>query len=289
MIPVLSALACAFPLPVQAQESSSLEVTINTGSPAKAAAPAKKAPSKAVSQPKRGALASRSGRPQEPQAAPMTVSVRPGTVVVSSVQVRTTRSASGRVLSTAAKGQNLAVLSEMDGLYGVLMVNNTVGWVPKEAIQLMDYHTEVTLSAASPSGPSASPEPTNTSGLTEKQRQVLREAFTYMGVPYVWAGNGRSGLDCSAFVKNVFSTVGVTLPRHSGHQLSVGRTVTDTGELIAGDRLYFAMKGGTTITHTGIYIGEGLFIHASSNHGRVDVDPLFKTNYINKLVAIRRD
>ena len=109
-----------------------------------------------------------------------------------------------------------------------------------------------------------------------------------MGAPYVWAGNSRSGLDCSAFVKNVFSTVGVSLPRHSGDQISQGRKITDTGELVAGDRLYFAMKGGGTITHTGIYIGEGFFIHASSNHKCVDVDPLFKT-YVNKLVAIRRD
>jgi cell wall-associated NlpC family hydrolase len=109
-----------------------------------------------------------------------------------------------------------------------------------------------------------------------------------MGVPYVWAGNTRSGLDCSAFTKNVFSTIGVDLPRHSGHQIQVGRTITDTGNLIAGDRLYFAMKGGSTITHTGIYIGEGFFIHASSNHKCVDVDPLFKS-YVNKLVAIRRD
>lgn len=219
----------------------------------------------------------------------MTVTVRPGTVVVASVQVRVARPLDSRILSTAAKGQNLAVLSEMDGLYGVLMVNNTIGWVPKEAIQLMDYHTDVALAASVPGTPASAEATTNTSGLSEKQRQVLREAFTYMGVPYVWAGNGRSGLDCSAFVKNVFSTVGVSLPRHSGDQLVVGRTITDTSELIGGDRLYFAMKGGTTITHTGIYLGEGLFIHASSNHGRVDVDPLFTSNYIKKLVAIRRD
>lgn len=289
LIFALSAISLALPIAAGAQENSSLEVTVNTGVPPGSTPVSKKPPTKPIPAPNRGTLASRGGRPQEPQPAPMTLSVRPGTVTFAAVQVRASRAPDSRVLSTATKGQNLAVLSEMEGLYGVLMVNNTVGWVPKEAIQLMDYHTDVTLAAPSPTSPPSLEAPTNTSGLSEKQRQVIREAFTYMGVPYVWAGNGRAGLDCSAFVKNVFSTVGVTLPRHSGDQLALGRTITDTGELLASDRLYFAMKGGTTITHTGIYLGEGLFIHASSNHGRVDVDALFKTNYINKLVAIRRD
>lgn len=221
----------------------------------------------------------------------MKVMVRPGKVVIGSVAVRVSRAASSRVLSVANQGQTLAVLSELDEFYGVLMMNNTIGWVPKETIQLLDYDQEVTLEqpkAEPPSRSGAGDEIAERGGLSEKQRQVLREAFTYMGVPYVWAGNTRTGLDCSAFVKNVFSTVGVSLPRHSGHQITVGQKITDTGDLLPGDRLYFAMKGGTTITHTGIYIGDGLFIHASSNHKCVDVDPLFKS-YVNKLVAIRRD
>lgn len=282
-----------------AQDSSSLDVTVNTGTALSSAASrgagalmtaSARAPQAGTSN--RATLSSRAGRPQEPQSAPLSVTVRPGKVVVDSIAIRTGRTPASKVLSTATRGQTLAILSEMDGLYGVLMVNNTIGWLPKETMELLDYNTEVTLSnTPPPAGTSASSSSglADRNGLNEKQRQVLREAFSYMGVPYVWAGNTRTGLDCSAFTKNVFSTVGVDLPRHSGHQIQVGRTITDTGELVAGDRLYFAMKGGSTITHTGIYIGEGFFIHASSNHKCVDVDPLFKTHYIDKLVAIRRD
>lgn len=208
-------------------------------------------------------------------------------MVIDSVGVRVSRTDSSKILSVATVGQTLAVLSELEGFYGILMRNNTIGWVPKESMELLDYDQEVTLEQTAPT-PSGSPEIAERGGLSTKQRQVLREAFTYMGVPYVWAGNTRAGLDCSAFVKNVFSTVGVSLPRHSGDQTVVGRKITDTGELLPGDRLYFAMKGGSTITHTGIYIGDGLFIHASTNHKCVDVDNLFKS-YVNKLVAIRRD
>nr|WP_309687261.1 C40 family peptidase [Armatimonas sp.] len=300
-LPLLT-LTLALATAASAQSSSSLEVTVNTGAALSSAAtrgisaPAptsskqeKQATSKtSTPAPNRGALASRAGRPQEPQAAPMTVTVRPGKVVFDSVAIRTARAATSKMLSTAIRGQTLAILSEMDDLYGVLMVNNTIGWVDKSAVQLLDYNTEVTLEAPKEQPRSAASGLAERGGLDEKQRQVLREAFSYMGAPYVWAGNSRSGLDCSAFVKNVFSTVGVSLPRHSGDQITQGRKITDTGELVAGDRLYFAMKGGATITHTGIYIGEGFFIHASSNHKCVDVDPLFKT-YVNKLVAIRRD
>ncbi len=290
VIPFLTVLA---PM-AWAQDSSSLDVTVNTGTTISSgtARTSKGLPPlpRQSPTPNRGTLSSRVGRPQEPMSAPMAVSVRPGKVVVDSIEIRAARTPSSKVLSTATRNQTLAVLSEMDGLYGVLMVNNTIGWVPKETMELLDYNTEVTLSSTPPPAATAPPSSglADRSGLGEKQRQLLREAFSYMGVPYVWAGNTRSGLDCSAFTKNVFATIGVELPRHSGHQIQVGRTITDTGELIAGDRLYFAMKGGSTITHTGIYIGEGFFIHASSNHKCVDVDPLFKS-YINKLVAIRRD
>lgn len=291
-------LLAALPSAATAQDISTLEVTVNTGAAVAAAPkPAAKAPApkptakKAALLPSpssRGSLASRGGRPQPAQTAPLKLSVRPGVVVAETVVIRVGRMPNSRVLSSAKFEQNLAVVAEMDGMYGVLMLNNTIGWIPKEAIELQDYQVDVTLAppkhdvAPMDNGAGVS------SALTESQRQVLQEAFTYVGVPYVWAGNTRSGLDCSAFVKNVFKTIGVELPRHSGHQISVGRTITDTAQLLPGDRLYFAMKGGTTITHTGIYIGEGQFIHASSNHGHVDVDPLFKS-YVNKLVAIRRD
>jgi len=291
----------ALPTAALAQDTSTLEVVVNTGSSASAAkaapkakAPAPKAAPKSgkglPSIPSRATLSSRGGRPQPPAtpSAGLTLSVRPGVVVVETVVIRIGRLPNSRVLSTATFEQNLAVVTESDGMYGVLMLNNTIGWVPKESIELRDYNMDVTLTPPKHDVAPAENGAGLSSALSGAQRQVLQEAFTYMGVPYVWAGNTRAGLDCSAFVKNVFKTIGVTLPRHSGHQIGVGTAIADTAELQPGDRLYFAMKGGTTITHTGIYIGDGQFIHASSNHGHVDVDPLFKS-YVNKLVAIRRD
>jgi cell wall-associated NlpC family hydrolase len=116
---------------------------------------------------------------------------------------------------------------------------------------------------------------------------LLQEAFTYMGVPYVWGGVTRSGLDCSGFVGNVFRSQGVSLPRVAADQSKVGQLV-NWADLAPGDRLYFDMGRKGRISHTGLYIGNGYFIHASTNHHRVDVDPLNKPNYLKALVCARR-
>jgi N-acetylmuramoyl-L-alanine amidase len=215
-------------------------------------------------------------------------------VLPEKLTIRAGFDAKSQLLSVVAQGEHLAVVQEAPEHWGVLMVNNTVGWVPKSAIEMIDYRTEVTFANATAKSETAPPNPSNsvtqgnTIELDPVRKHILEEAFTYLGVPYVWAGNTRRGLDCSAFVKNVFATTGVQLPRHSGDQLRVGVEVQGP-DLRPGDRLYFDMKGSGRINHTGIYIGNGMFIHASSNQGKVGVDSLFKKNYYKGLVAARRD
>ncbi len=225
-----------------------------------------------------------------PQPAPK-VLAQLGYVLPAKLEVRVSQEAGARLLSVVQKGTNLAVVREGQEHWGVLMVNNTVGWVPKSSLELIDYRTEVSVPTPEPQSRPETDSEAGYPGVASddpRLESIMREAFTYLGVPYVWAGNTRNGLDCSAFVKNVFSTMGVTLPRHSGDQLTVGRAVQGP-DLRAGDRLYFDMKRAGRISHTGIYLGNGYFIHASSNQGKVGVDSLFKKNYYQGLVAARRD
>jgi cell wall-associated NlpC family hydrolase len=177
------------------------------------------------------------------------------------------------------------------------MANNTVGWTPKSGVELIDYRAEVsaptdpsaTRSAPSAAGSAAGYLAGMPQNMDPRAYGALRDAFSYLGVPYVWGGEGRNGLDCSAFVRNVFATQGVRLPRHSGDQIAVGREVQGP-ELRAGDRLYFDCSSRRSgIDHTGIYLGNGLFIHASGGKGQVTVDSIFKSLYYNGLVAARRD
>ena len=79
------------------------------------------------------------------------------------------------------------------------------------------------------------------------------------------------------------------MPRHSGDQARVGDAVASTDDLAPGDRLYFDMGRKGRVSHTGIYLGNGYFIHASSNRHCVGVDKLASGNYWKSLVAARRD
>ncbi len=185
----------------------------------------------------------------------------------------------GQLLARVAQGTYLAIKTDYAGWYGVTMIDGSLGWISKSAVRLLDYNV-IRPPAGGPGGEPADAEKLGTA--------VLKEAFRYLGVPYVWGGNGPSGLDCSGLVKNCFGQCGVWLPRRASEQARVGQPVPlSLSALHPGDRLYFAV-GRASIDHTAIYLGNGYFIHASLSRGKVGIDHLSKPLYGRHLVAARR-
>lgn len=99
---------------------------------------------------------------------------------------------------------------------------------------------------------------------------LLESAQYYLGTPYLWGGKTVYGADCSGFVQNVFKLHGVDVPRDANQQIAQGKEldISNLENLQPCDLLFFAESPGK-ISHVGIYVGEGIYIHLS-HFGRLN-------------------
>ena len=127
---------------------------------------------------------------------------------------------------------------------------------------------------------STAKRPSGLSSPGGEAERLRRIGEAYLGVPYRFGGQSRSGMDCSGFVRQVFSeAVGVKLPHNSAAMWNHGESVSRS-DLRPGDILFF--KGWFVIDHSAIYMGDNWFLHSQSGVGvcytRLDA-PYFKSHY----------
>jgi cell wall-associated NlpC family hydrolase len=104
-------------------------------------------------------------------------------------------------------------------------------------------------------------------------------ALQFQGYPYVWAGNTPSGFDCSGFTQYVLlNTIGIDIGHGVAEQTNYGAWV-NWGEWQPGDLVYFAGTYRDGISHTGVYIGDGQFIHAENEGTGVVISSLYSDYY----------
>lgn len=96
--------------------------------------------------------------------------------------------------------------------------------------------------------------------------QMIEEAKKFIGLPYRWGGNSSFGFDCSGFVQTLFFQMGVQLPRDASLQIK-SENVEEIGFqlLEKGDLVFF---GESKVTHVGIYLGDGQFIHSVTTNNK---------------------
>ena len=120
---------------------------------------------------------------------------------------------------------------------------------------------------------------------------LLKEAETYIGTPYRYGGTSRAGIDCSSFVKSVFESFNMNLPRVSADQAKEGIRIS-TEEAREGDLVFFATRGGSRVSHVGIIHGRDesgnlKFIHSSTSQG-VIVSSLNESYWGKRLLYVKR-
>lgn len=225
----------------------------------------------------RGTLPSRSGTPDR-------IVGRLGEIQQRASIFRSQSSGSGR-LATVEPGSYIAIKDDSSRWYGVLMADGSTGWVAKDRVRLLDYQVVSNNPAALPDFGNGQMQPrSGAEFFTGDPQALLREAYKYMGVPYQWGGNTASGIDCSGFMKKIFAACGYGLPRTAAEQTGLGIPVS-IDSLQCGDRLYF---GRTRITHTGLYIGNGYFIHSSAGEHGVAISRLSDQPYARIFSCARR-
>lgn len=130
-------------------------------------------------------------------------------------------------------------------------------------------------SAPSPTGPPPTPllEPVYDGSVSDESARVsvsvAETAVGAMGTPYRWGGTDGNGYDCSGLIQWAYGEHGILLPRTSRDQSRTGSAVDrSVAALRAADILTFS-EGGAGVTHVGLYIGDGSFIHSASTGVRL--------------------
>jgi cell wall-associated NlpC family hydrolase len=111
---------------------------------------------------------------------------------------------------------------------------------------------------------------------------VVADAEQYLGVPYQWGGTSpTTGFDCSGLVQHVYGDLGISLPRTSQEQVTVGTPVASLADAQPGDLVFFEPSASGP-GHVGIYIGNGQMIDAPHTGTDVQIQP------VGQPIAIRR-
>ncbi len=120
-------------------------------------------------------------------------------------------------------------------------------------------------------------------------KKLYKELKKWLGTPYVYAAHTRGeGTDCSGMVMEVYQEVyGIKVHRNSAKMLEENCRVIDLDDLKEGDLVFFCTSGDGRVSHVGIYLKEGKFVHASSSRG-VCVDDIHQNYYATHFHAAGR-
>ena len=189
-----------------------------------------------------------------------------------------------------AQGLEAAYYASGDGLYRVRFGDfatrekaRSRGEALKAAGVIEAFWVVAPDGSAPGAGGSVRLRPADERGL---RASLVESARGYLGVPYLFGGTTERGFDCSGLTGAVYRLNGLRLPRSSQAQFDAGSPV-DLDSARPGDLLFFATGGGGRISHVGLYVGEGAFIHAPRSGQGIRQDDLSDRYFQKAFVGVR--
>ena len=240
-----------------------------------------------------------------------------GTINANKVNLRSGAGTSSSKVATASKGDKAYIIGIADGWYKVIF-GESICYVRSDYLDLTEVPYENKASSKSPlffrNGKSTGTEPSagalngttgssgnsNNSGSTSGSgsasnsgssssgsaapssggSKIAETVKKYLGVPYVWGGASPSGFDCSGLVYYVLRSCGYSVSRTASSMYSQGTPVAKS-DLQPGDVVFFQNTYKAGISHVGIYVGDGKFIHSPHTGSVVSYADLYSDYYVS--------
>lgn len=200
--------------------------------------------------------------------------------------VRSGPSTSTSIVKQAPKGETCFIIGFNCGWYKV-SYNGNKGYVRSDLVTMLECPYS---NSGSPGNTYKEPgrnSNSNNNNYTSAGTKIVNYAKQFLGYRYVYGGSSPStGFDCSGFAQYVFKQCGYTIGRTTTQQNQNGTRIGSRSDLKPGDLVLFASGG--SFTHTGIYIGNGQFIHASNASTGVIISSLSESYYSARFVCGRR-
>lgn len=230
-----------------------------------------------------------------------------GYINANSINFREQPDISGKVISVLSRNAEVGIIEENNGWVKIEYKGNTgyVGakYISDTKVQVTSRSasrrrktaekkttTKITAKAEVPMTDTAPTEETekisNTATTNPKASEIVAYAKKYLGYRYIHGGNTPSGFDCSGFTQYVYKHFGYSLSRSSSSQAGNGSAISKSN-LKPGDIICFSGSSKSKrITHVGINIGGGKFIHAANSRKGVIISSIDGDGYF--YVSARR-